>query len=54
MIQKSIAISAFLFSLVWAQFETPVILSASQKEDVRSGEVATIIVKAEMDDEWRI
>ena len=54
MIQKSITISAFLFSLVWAQFETPVILSASQKEDVRSGEVATIIVKAEMDDEWRI
>ena len=54
MIQKSIAISAFLSSLVWAQFETPVILSASQKEDVRSGEVATIIVKAEMDDEWRI
>ena len=54
MIQKSIAISAFLFSLVWAQFETPVILSVSQKEDVRSGEVATIIVKAEMDDEWRI
>ena len=54
MIQKSIAISAFLFSLVWAQFETPVILSASQKEDVRSGEVATIIVKAQMDDEWRI
>ena len=54
MIQKSMAISAFLFSLVWAQFETPVILSASQKEDVRSGEVATIIVKAEMDDEWRI
>ena len=54
MIQKSIAISAFLSSLVWAQFETPVILSASQKEDVRSGEVATIFVKAEMDDEWRI
>ena len=54
MIQKSIVISAFLFSLVWAQFETPVILSATQKEDVRSGEVATIIVRAEMDDEWRI
>ena len=54
MIQKSIAISVFLSSLVWAQFETPVILSATQKEDVRSGEVATIIVRAEMDDEWRI
>ena len=54
MIRKSITILFFLFSLGWAQFETPVSLSASLKEDVRSGEVATVIVKAEMDKEWRI
>ena len=54
MIQKSIIISAFLSSLAWAQFETPVTISLTQKENIRSGEVATIIVNAEMDDEWRI
>ena len=54
MTRKSITILFFLFSLGWAQFETPVSLSASLKEDVRSGEVATVIVKAEMDKEWRI
>ena len=54
MIQKSIIISTFLSSLAWAQFETPVTISLTQKENIRSGEVATIIVNAEMDDEWRI
>ena len=54
MIQKNLIISALLYSLAWAQFETPVTISISQKENVRSGEVATIIVNAEMDDEWRI
>jgi len=54
MIRKNITILGFLFNLAWAQFETPVDISVYQKEDVRSGEVATIIVKAEMDDEWRI
>lgn len=54
MIQKNIIITAFLSSLAWTQFETPVTISLSQKENVRPGEVATIIVNAEMDDEWRI
>ena len=54
MIQKNITITAFLSSLAWTQFETPVTISLSQKENVRPGEVATIIVNAEMDDEWRI
>ena len=43
-----------LLSFTWAQFETPVTLSVVEKEPVRAGEVATIIVNAEMDDEWRI
>ena len=43
-----------LLSFTWAQFETPVTLSVIEKESVRAGEVATIIVNAEMDDEWRI
>ena len=42
-----------LLSFTWAQFETPVTLSVVEKEPVRAGEVATIIVNAEMDDEWR-
>lgn len=44
----------FLFSFIWAQFETPVTLSAIEKEPVRAGEVATIVVTAKMDSEWRI
>lgn len=44
----------FLFSFIWAQFETPVTLSAIEKEPVRAGEVATIVVTAKMESEWRI
>ena len=44
----------FLFSFIWAQFETPVTLSAIEKEPARAGEVATIVVTAKMDSEWRI
>ena len=54
MIQKNIIISALLSSIAWTQFETPVTITLSQKEDIRPGEVATIIVNLEMDDEWRI
>ena len=54
MIQKNIIISALLSSIAWTQFETPVTINLSQKEDVRPGEVAKIIVNLEMDDEWRI
>ena len=54
MIQKNIIISALLSSIAWTQFETPVTITLSQKEDVRPGEVVTIIVNLEMDDEWRI
>ena len=54
MIQKNIIISALLSSIAWTQLETPVTITLSQKEDVRPGEVVTIIVNLEMDDEWRI
>ena len=50
---KNITFLLFL-SFTWAQFETPVTLSVVEKDPVRAGEVATIIVNAEMDDEWRI
>ena len=50
---KNITFLLFL-GFSWAQFETPVTLSVVEKEPVRAGEVATIIVNAEMDDEWRI
>ena len=51
MIQKNIIISALLSSIAWTQFETPVTITLSQKKDVRPGEVATIIVNLQMDDE---
>ncbi|MBK53337.1 MAG: hypothetical protein CMG58_01780 [Candidatus Marinimicrobia bacterium] len=54
MIQKNIIISALISSVAWTQFETPVTITLTQKEDIRPGEVATIIVNLEMDDEWRI
>ena len=41
-------------SILWAQFDTPVTLTATEKEPMRSGEVASIIVEARMDPEWRI
>ena len=50
---KNITFLLFL-GFSWAQFETPVTLSVVEKEPVGAGEVATVIVNAEMDDEWRI
>ena len=41
-------------SILWAQFDTPVTLTATEKEPMRPGEVASIIVEARMDPEWRI
>ena len=43
-----------LSSVLWSQFDTPVSLSVFEKEPMRAGEVASVIVKAEMDPEWRI
>ena len=43
-----------LSSILWSQFDTPVSLSVFEKEPMRAGEVASVIVKAEMEPEWRI
>lgn len=41
-------------SLTWAQFESPVSLSAKMEATARAGEVANLIVTASMDSEWKI
>lgn len=49
-----ILIGLFSISHLWGQFESPVTLSAKAESSVRAGEVVNIIVKAEMDAEWKI
>ena len=51
--QKIISI-IFFMSLTWAQFESPVSLSAKMEATARAGEVANLIVTASMDSEWKI
>jgi len=53
-IKTIILIGLFTISHLWGQFESPVTLSAKAESSVRSGEVVNIIVKAEMDAEWKI
>ena len=54
MIRKNTVILLSFFGLIWAQFETPVTLKAFQQKEVRAGEVSTIVVEAEMEQEWRV
>jgi thiol:disulfide interchange protein DsbD len=53
-IKTIILIGLFTISHLWGQFESPVTLSAKAESSVRAGEVVNIIVKAEMDAEWKI
>ena len=53
-IKTIILIGFFSISHLWGQFESPVTLSAKAESSVRAGEVVNIIVKAEMDAEWKI
>ena len=53
-IKTIILIGLFSISHLWGQFESPVTLSAKAESSVRAGEVVNIIVKAEMDAEWKI
>ncbi len=39
---------------LWAQFQTPVTLSAEAESSTRAGEVANIMVTASMDAEWKV
>lgn len=39
---------------LWAQFETPVTLSAEAESSTRSGEVVNIMVTASMEAEWKV
>ena len=39
---------------LWAQFETPVTLSAKAESSARAGEVVNILVTASMDAEWKV
>ena len=39
---------------LWAQFETPVTLSAEAESSARAGEVVNILVTASMDAEWKV
>ena len=52
---KQILISVlFLLSPLFSQFQSPVTLSAKIESNARAGEVAKIVVTAEMDSEWKI
>ena len=49
---RKIIISTFLLSILWAQFKTPVELSAFIEDQARPGEVSSVAIKATMDQEW--
>ena len=52
---KQILISVlFLLSPLFSQFKSPVTLSAKIESNARAGEVAKVVVIAEMDSEWKI
>ena len=52
---KQILISVlFLLSPLFSQFQSPVTLSAKIESNARAGEVAKVVVTAEMDSEWKI
>ena len=52
---KQILISLlFLLSPLFSQFQSPVTLSAKIESNARAGEVAKVVVTAEMDSEWKI
>ena len=52
-IKKTLFVSLALFpNLIFAQFQTPVTLSAKVEDIVRAGEVANVVVNLSMDDEW--
>ena len=44
----------FLLSPLFSQFQSPVTLSAKIESNARAGEVAKVVVTAEMDSEWKI
>ncbi|MBN4081403.1 thioredoxin family protein, partial [Caldithrix abyssi] len=47
-------LSLLALTNLWAQFESPVTLSAKAENSARAGEVVNIIVSAEMDAEWKV
>ena len=52
---KQILISVlFLLNPLFSQFQSPVTLSAKIESNARAGEVAKVVVTAEMDSEWKI
>ena len=52
---KQILISVlFLLSPLFSQFQSPVTISAKIESNARAGEVAKVVVTAEMDSEWKI
>ena len=51
---KSILLFLVLVGIGFSQFKTPVTISSEVENSVRPGEVAHVLVKASMDDEWHI
>ena len=47
-------LSLLVLTNLWAQFDSPVTLSAKAENSARAGEVINIIVSADMDAEWKI
>ncbi len=52
--KKTLFIITLWMTALWAQFETPVTLSAEAESSARAGEVVNILVTASMDAEWKV
>ena len=52
--KKTLFIIILWMTALWAQFETPVTLSAKAESSARAGEVVNILVTASMDAEWKV
>ncbi|MDP6628243.1 MAG: protein-disulfide reductase DsbD family protein, partial [Candidatus Marinimicrobia bacterium] len=52
--KKTLFIIILWMTALWAQFETPVTLSAEAESSARAGEVVNILVTASMDAEWKV
>jgi len=54
LIKMTSILSLLVLTNLWAQFDSPVTLSAKAENSARAGEVINIIVSADMDAEWKI
>ena len=51
---RTILLFSLLIGIGYSQFKTPVTISTEVENSSRPGEVAHVLIKASMDDEWHI